>query len=323
MRRSGLSSEPVGRWDGLTVKADRPERPGLRVEVTAGRRLSIRQADRVVLLGLQRSRALGVFYARTGRYRSPLPPLRAAHARRIRETSADDDAWAARWAHTFTEQLQSAGEGPLHSGSWVLARGMPSWCVAGHWQRLAAVAPDRGHITWFGYGDPDEDQRDVLPLRRLSPAGVGRVRSYRRQFQEGILPPALLWWVSGLNTLLVLDGHDRITAALAEQAVPEVLVLAPAVDPHVASVWQRHSIREYQGRIEHLDTARDSPFASTHVASASRRFATTLGGIARSEGRTRAWPLRGGPAAWHREAAKLAPGWLGDLPPTADAEGPS
>ncbi|MEV0727078.1 hypothetical protein AB0I37_30450 [Micromonospora purpureochromogenes] len=191
---------------------------------------------------------------------------------------------------------------------------MPSWGVAAHWQRLHAVDPDRGHITWFGYGDPDEDQRDVLPLRRLSPASAGRVRSYRRQLQEGILPPALLWWVSGLNTLLVLDGHDRIAAALAEQAVPEVVVLAPAVDPELASAWQRRSIQDYVGRVKHLQGAPGNSFASAHVASASRHFATTLGDIVRTEGRTRAWPLPGGPAAWNRQATKLAPGWTSRLP---------
>ncbi|MCZ7426935.1 hypothetical protein O7607_14465 [Micromonospora sp. WMMA1949] len=81
MRRFGLSSELAGRWDGLVVHAERPSRPGLRVEAAGGRRLLIRQADRVVLLGRQRACALGVFYARTGLYRSPLPPVAAAHPR--------------------------------------------------------------------------------------------------------------------------------------------------------------------------------------------------------------------------------------------------
>ncbi|WP_435586945.1 hypothetical protein [Micromonospora aurantiaca (nom. illeg.)] len=301
MRRSGLSSAPAGRWDGLVVHAERPSRPALRVEVAGGRRLLIRQAGRVVLLSRQRARARGVFYARTGLYRSPIPPIGAAHARRIRETSADDDAWAARWAHQFTDWLQAAEDGPLHGGCWALARGMPSWSVPGHWQRFQDVDPDRGHITWFGYGDPDEDQRDVLPLRRLSAAGAGRVRSYRRQLREGVLPPALLWWVSGLNTLLVLDGHDRLTAALAEQAVPEVLVLAPAVDPEFASAWQRRLVREYVGRMTSPHPARGD--------SVSRRLATALGDIARTEGRTRAWPLPGGSAVWDRYATELAPGW--------------
>lgn len=295
----------------MLLEAERPVRPGLRVEVTAGRRLLLRQTDRVVLLGLQRARHQGVHYARTGLYRSPLPPIKAAHARQVRQTSRDDDAWAARWAHRFVDSLQATTEGPLHTGRWMVARGMPSWSVAAHWQRLQTIDPDQGHITWFGYGHPAEDQRDVLPLRRLSPVGAARVRAYRRQFHEGILPPALLWWVSGLSTLLVLDGHDRITAALAEHALPEVVVLAPAADPSWISALQHHAVRAYQGRIEYLQTStgHDSTHVKAYLANVSRRFAGELDGIVRSEGRTRAWPLPGGSTAWEQHAVQAAFDW--------------
>ncbi|GAA1857039.1 hypothetical protein [Asanoa iriomotensis] len=169
MTRTPLPASLGGHWVGLACVAKRPARPALRMEVTAGRRLLLRQADQVVLLGVQRARNQGVYYARTARYRSPLPPLTAGHARRVRETSLDDDAWAARWTHEYLGLLQAADNGPVHAGDWNLAWGMPSWSVAGHWQRLTVVDPDHGHITWFGYGDPEDDQRDVLPLRPLSP----------------------------------------------------------------------------------------------------------------------------------------------------------
>jgi hypothetical protein len=300
-----------GRWAGLSLEVQRPARPGLRIEVTAGRRLLLRQADRIVLLGLQRTRHLGVHYARTGQYRSPLPAISAIHARRVRETSSSDDAWAARWTHQFTNWLQTAVEGPLHAGRWTLARGMPSWSVTTHWDRLHATDRDQGHITWFGYDAPDEDIRDVLPLRRLSPVDTGRVKAYRRQLHEGILPPALLWWVSGLNTLLVIDGHDRITAAVAEHARPEVVVLAPAAEPQWISAVQHRSIREYEGRIKHLQGLLDQgdTLAKDHIANVTHRLTADLGDIARSEGRTRAWPLAGGRVAWERQAADLAPDW--------------
>jgi hypothetical protein len=252
-----------------------------------------------------------VYYARTGRYRSPLPPLAAGHARQVRQTSIDDDAWAARWTHEYLDFLQGASDGPLHAGQWILAWGMPSWSVAGHWQRLNLVDPDYGHITWFGYGDPDEDQRDILPLRRLSPPDAARVRSYRRQVREGIMPPILLWWVSGLNTLLVLDGHDRIAAALAERTLPAVVVLAPAPDPFITSAAYKHVVREYEGRQQHLQTAADhgDELARTHIANITRRFAGQLNDVVRGEGRTRAWPLPGGTAVWERQAAQLVPDW--------------
>jgi hypothetical protein len=281
--RMPLPSREPGRWAGLRLEVDAPARPGLRVEVTTGRRLLLRQGDEVVLLGVQRSAHRGVHYSRTGRFRAPLSPVGAALARRMREPA---DAWAARWTHWFADGLLAADQGPVHAGRWTLAWGMPGWSVAAHWARLARVDPDHGHITWFGYGDPDDDQRDILPLRRLAGPDADRVRSYRRQVREGVLPPVLLWWVSGMNTLLVLDGHDRISAALAEDAVPEVVVLAPAPDP----AWVRASH-------EQLLRDRRGPGPG---------FPGQLLDIARSEGRTRAWLLPGGTAAWEAQAGKCS-----------------
>src|SRR5439155_23920610 len=127
------------------------------------------------------------------------------------------------------------------------------WSIPAHWDRLLAADREQGHITWIGYGAPDEDIRDVLPLRRLSPVDADRVKAYRRHLHEGILPPALLWWVSGLNTLLVIDGHDRI--------------------------------REYEGRIEHLQNLLEQgdTLAKEHIANETRRLAADLGEISRSE----------------------------------------
>ncbi|MFJ8582151.1 hypothetical protein [Micromonospora sp. NPDC093277] len=190
--RAALPASLGGGWDGLTLDVAAPARSGLRAEAAGDGRFLIRQADRVVLLARQHPRHHGVHYARPGGYRSPVPPITATLARRIRETSADGTIWSARWAHQFVTWLRQAVDGPLHQGSWVLADGMPHWAVPGHWERLRRVDPDRGHITWFGYGHPEDDQRDVLPLRQLDPAGADRVRAWRRQARDGMLPPALL-----------------------------------------------------------------------------------------------------------------------------------
>jgi hypothetical protein len=301
-----------GGWDGLIIEMEGPARPGLRIEVTGERRLLLRQGERVVLLGAQRATYRGVCYARTGLYRSPLSPVAAVEARRIGEKNGDADAWSARWAHYFADVLRNCSKGPLHRGRWTLTCGMPSWSVATHWQRLLTVDPDQGHITWFGYGDPEEDVRDVLPLRRLSLPDAARVKSYRRQLREGVLPPALLWWVSGLACLLVLDGHDRIVAALAEGVFPEVVVLAPAADPGWVSILERRALREYEGRMEHLRAQSDQEGALTvlRIGGATRRFAEQLRSVSRTQGRTRAWVLPGGRAAWLRYAAELTPAWV-------------
>ncbi|HEY1574532.1 MAG TPA: hypothetical protein VGG05_24565 [Pseudonocardiaceae bacterium] len=281
---------------GLALELDRPVKPGLRVEVAAGRRLVLWQADRIVLLARQRQRWLGVHYARTDAYRSPLPHLTAAQARQVP---------GGAWAHRFVNWLVAAADGPLHAGRWMVHVGMPKWTVAAHWPNMLTFDPDRGHITWFGYGDPDEDARDVLPLRRLSPPDAPRVKSYRRQYREGVLPPVLLWWFSGMDSLLVLDGHDRIVAALAEGAVPDVLVLAPPMHDRWVAAVQAHSIRAYEGRMAHF-----APQGATMwIERLGRDFAADLRNAERAEGRARAWPLPGGASAWQAHAAALAPDW--------------
>lgn len=295
-------------WTVLELDVTHPPRPALRVEVTAGRRLLLRQAERVVLLGRQRAQHRGVYYCRTGQYESPLPAISAGKARGLRQTSDGAGTWAARWTHQFAAWLRAATCGPLHAGRWTLAWGMPNWAVPGHWSRLREVDPDQGHITWFGYGDPPEDARDVLPLRRLSAADAHRVKAYRRQHREGVLPPVLLWWVSGLATLLVLDGHDRLTAALAEGAAPDVVVLAPTANPRWISAAQRQPLREYKERVAHLQNGPPGPFTADSIAHSGRRLAADLSRIARTEGRTRAWPVPGGRTAWDHLAAELATG---------------
>jgi hypothetical protein len=54
----------------------------------------------------------------------------------------------------------------------------------------------------------------VLALRPLAGAEAARVKAYRRLVRERTLPPLLVWYVSGLGCYLLVDGHDRLAAAL-------------------------------------------------------------------------------------------------------------
>ncbi|MFI8519614.1 hypothetical protein ACIGEZ_17515 [Streptomyces sp. NPDC085481] len=288
------------------MRIEHPVRPGLRMECADGGRLVLTQGERPVLFARQRATHRGVHYARTGRYVSPLAPLRAAEARAFAEFAPPgSDAWTERWAAYAEAALRGAAEGPLHEGDWNLAVESPGWFADRNWAKHLAHDPDRGHLTWFGYGDPDEDARDLLPLRALSDPGAPRVKAYRRQYHEGVLPPVLLWWISGLNSPVVLDGHDRLVAALAEGGRPRVLLLSRAVDSAYVALCAARPVEEY----ERTTAALDGPLAAVHAAAASRRLAEVLRAIERTPERTRAWPLGGGVAAWERAAAAHAPGW--------------
>ncbi|MDT0445798.1 hypothetical protein [Streptomyces johnsoniae] len=218
--------------------------PGLRIETADGGRLLVRQGARPLLFGRVDPHNYGVSLFRCPGYVSPLPPVRAAVMRRKPD-----------WAHVFRTRLAAAGNGPLHAGRWLLDEaGPPPYC----WRGDLVTDWPAAHLDWF------DGWHGIVPLRPLGGQDEGRVKAYRKHARDGTLAPVLLWWVSGLDGHLLLDGHDRAVAALAEGADPPCLVLALGPDAAVP----------------------------------------------RERGRTRAWPVAGGPAVWEaaRAAAGISPG---------------
>ncbi|MFE1551018.1 hypothetical protein [Streptomyces sp. NPDC058718] len=294
----------------MRMRVEGPVTPGLRMESADGRRLVLTQGGVPVLFARQRVTWYGLHYARTGRYVSPLAPLRSERARTVAEfADPGSEEWTERWAAHAGAALRAADDGPLHEGEWHLAPDADRWFVDGNWPKLLAHDPDRGHLTWFGYGDPVEDARDLLPLRALSHPEAPRVKAYRRQYREGILPPVFAWWISGLNSPVVLDGHDRLTAALAEGGRPRVLLLSRAMDAARIALWSERPVMEYEKRVAALE----GPLAPARAAHQSRDLAAQLQAIDRSPALTRAWPFPGGPAAWDAAAAAHVPGWAPDV----------
>ncbi|MEU2073162.1 hypothetical protein [Streptomyces sp. NPDC013489] len=292
------------------MRVEGPVKPGLRVECADGRRLVLMQGAAPVLFARQRATHRGLHYARTGRYVSPLAPLRAERARAVAEFGAPGTTeWRRRWAAHAEAELRGAAEGPLHAGDWLLLPDVHRWFNAVNWPKLLAHDPDRGHLTWFGYGDPEEDARDLLPLRALSAPEAPRVKAYRRQYREGVLPPVFAWWISGLHSPVVLDGHDRVTAVLAEGGRPEVLILSRAVvDPASVALLAARPVEEYEKRVAALE----GPLAASRIAHQSRRLADDLTALVSGYDRTVAWPFPGGAPAWDAAAATHVPGWAPD-----------
>lgn len=75
-------------------------------------------------------------------------------------------------------------------------------------------------------------------LRPLSAEDAPRVRAHRTHARDGTLAPVLLWWVTALDGWLLLDGHDRAVAALAEGRTPPCVVLTRVPDEED---WRREA----------------------------------------------------------------------------------
>jgi hypothetical protein len=284
----------------LTLEVAGCVRPELAVHVTVGGRILLRQSDQAVLLAKVHRDHAGVEYLTTGRFRSLIAPMRSAHA----EAIADADSL--RWAHYFASALQAADESPLYDGRWLLSATATHlehtpWArsTAQRWATLL-LTENPGEIDWFSR----QGGWQVLPLRRLSDAADARVKAYRKQARAGILPPVLLWWISGLDCYVILDGHDRILAAIAEDREPPFMALAAVdrrrLEAHSQEAIDRHCIEQQllpPGNVEAL-------------ARSGRSLARTLIDIHTDYHPTRAWTLPGGRAAWDATAAATAPGWL-------------
>jgi hypothetical protein len=279
----------------------------------------LRQADTIVLMAKVDVDRIGVEYTLTGRFCSPIPPVRAAHAGAVGARDVGS-VWQARWGHHFASALTAAAGGPLHAGRWVISAEVShlqstsrTRDVTQRWSYLL-LPQHRGSIDWF----TSNGAWQILPLRRLATPDDGRVKSYRKQAREGILAPVLLWWISGLDCYAVLDGHDRLVAAVAEEQEPPLLALS--------SVSHRQVARDTEAAVDRYTTtaqvmqhqvAAGTPGSAEALGAANRRFARDLRTIETGYGATRAWPLRGGTTTWNDLAKAQAPDWYAEIT-TAD-----
>jgi len=322
MRRTLLG--PAGRAVCLELSLERPAKPGLRWEITSGRRLLLRQNhndpdSEVLLAALVEQDRSGVEVARTDRYRSPIPSIRVAQARR-RTAPSRTPEWSLSWAHLFADRLASNPLGPLHSGRWLLRspESLPPHIFGG--DHLVKDYPHAYLNWWHGWNG-------VLPLLPLPDADSTRVKAYRRQVREQVLPPVLLWDASCLDGYVLLDGHARLVAALAENATPPVLLLGRARDDDTTLAMvalitaDSRTVLEGITRTEFTHPAgsassadspspkgTDHPAYRKHIEKAQQRIADLCASEPMQFARTRAWPLPGGVPAWDRIAADLS-GW--------------
>lgn len=306
-----VSPGGTAEWGGLAIDVDAPVRPGLRMEVATGRRMLLRQGDRPLLFARITEAYRGVRFLRAGGVRSPVSPCRADRARAWAERGPREAL--ARWARAFAADLATAtraGYGPLHRGRWTLTcHEADAW----RGQRrppdgwLPLTGEHDGHINWF----TTPCAWDVVPLRALSAPGGARVKAYRKQARDGTLPPVLLWWISGLACHVLLDGHDRLVAALAEEREPPVLVLGVRGDEQVVAAYQGWALRNHADASAHVDgqVAAGGSQARTGYVAVNRQLGEALNGIGRMPGRTRAWPHRGGRFGWQRQAEASDPDW--------------
>jgi hypothetical protein len=230
---------PDGRWLGLELfvePGDAPQRPAFHMQAASRGFLRLMVGSSPLLWARVDRDRDGYTCLRTDRAFSVLDPFTEAVARAA-AASMGSPAFRSYWARELAARLMASPVSPLHPGRWWL---LPVRGVAGNagWEKAhlrgppemlppacrldeIPAQPSFDHSRWS-----DHEELPPLALRPLSAADDDRVKAWRRSFREGTLPPVLMLWMNGLLRLVILDGHDRLAAALAEGGMPEVMILA-------------------------------------------------------------------------------------------------
>jgi hypothetical protein len=322
MERSGTSRAIRGLW----IDVDGPTMPQMRVEIAPPRQLRIVQGDETVMLGWVDPGHLGVEFLRTGSFESAVAPIPASEARRRGEVD-DAERWFSGWCHEFVDALESSDIAPLHAGSWTLRpaqirserTSLSPVSRAGtpavdpnllEYDDRLLVADRSGYVDWRWSGSGA-----VLPLRPLSPPDAGRVKAHRKLVRDGVLP-VLVWWLGGLSCSVIIDGHDRFAASIAEGVAPPLIELLGVRSPD--------DDRRVDGEVgrtleELLMLAEDGDTSSGRARAVGAALAAAQ---LRAElrARTLAWPLPGGSEAWLAEAMTSSPAWVDQLRATVSAQ---
>ncbi|GAA4086729.1 hypothetical protein [Streptomyces shaanxiensis] len=265
----------------------RPAPPPLRFETADAGRLLLRQGERPLLLG--RADGTGcckdLATHRLDGHRSPLPPLRSSAMRERTD-----------WTHQCARWLEEAEDGPLYDGRWLLSR--RASFAPGIWTEDFVRDWPGGSLELYCGGG----WHGVLPLRRLSPPDAPRVKAYRKHARDGTLAPVLLWWVTFLDGWLILDGHDRAVAALAEGVEPVCVELRRVADEER---WRREAdeiTAAHERHMERLGSRVDSraphPNLMHQRVALERGYADALASLPYDTAPTDSWPLPGGVPAW-------------------------
>ncbi|MFD8045509.1 hypothetical protein ACFV5E_18980 [Streptomyces chartreusis] len=304
MQRSNVTRDD-GAWVGLSLDVQERRRPGLCV-FTAGPRLLLSQLSRPVLLAVVDEQLQGVDFWRTDEYRSFVPPLRADVGRALAGSPE-------RWAHRFAQYLIDSPDSPLHEGRWLLSHESPlqRWRHADashgeYWGSMLVDGHPEGYVDWFLHPHSWE----LLPLRPMPDVDDSRVKAFRKQAREGTLPPVLLWWVSGLDSHLILDGHARLAAAIAESVEPPLLQLHRTVPRDDRAARIDDAVGFYEDELARFAELRTihGPTVPDGAATAGPQLVCLLHDLNTTEQPTWAWPLPGGLTQWRRIAVEVTTG---------------
>lgn len=192
-----------------------------------------------------------------------MPPITSAVARSL-STTEQRLKWIAR-------ELNGSATSPLSRGTWQLTelhRSANRAAIPRFWYEpkgragLPPAARDLDRALTMPrahYLRRADNSGAVVSLRGPSEPDAARVKSWRKHAREGTLPPIVLWWVDPFDAHVIIDGHDRLQAAIAENASPRVISLWQPFDERTEERgrYREEVVRRYERAFEAEDRLSD------------------------------------------------------------------
>nr|WP_171415518.1 hypothetical protein [Corallococcus exercitus] len=243
-----------------------------------------------------------------------LAPISAEESRRPPDPGSP--GWWAAWNRWWVHQFETSEPSLLHAGNWCLrplqavpvsrAQGYSTVPIIG--TGLFPEPPcgldaalrfqpfQAEEWSWAKTRARSYRSGGVMPLRAPSAEDDGRIKAWRKHVRDGTLPPVLLMYFALVERWLVVDGHDRLHAALLEGREPPLLGLwsftEVPVEENLSTLFRQDGamkaaelrLRAKPGDVDAVNRG----LLRDHEP--VQRLAVT-----------RAFPLRGGAAAWTAE----------------------
>ncbi|UST99064.1 ParB/Srx family N-terminal domain-containing protein [Pseudomonas siliginis] len=236
------------KWVGLSIEVNRPKssKPPLHLQSGNNGRMKLMLNESPLFWATIATSYYGAWLVRNPRpvqLESPsVPPIVSADVQEHFELPVQERF--PRWCRYFINQLMNNQADFLYPGHWVARPLLPAVSrykpVAGPdgWY-FSTPAEASSHLpNWYARGEGildnvqphtvhwlDWDLGHLIGLHTVDPF-AGRLKWWRKKAREGSLPPILLWYVGGLCSYVIIDGHYRLQAALDEGVKPDFIVLS-------------------------------------------------------------------------------------------------
>lgn len=229
-----------GQWCGMAVKVEQSTKPTFHLQAGGNSRIKLVSGDKNLLWATIIKEYAGIWLVKPFCDLSvtdmPVQPIQSSDIEARKDLYKDE--WLKSWTRFFIEQLENNPASFLYDGLWLLGP-----CFAtdkNDWQFMSST-----HSRYMGtdvvYQVKEALKTDEVELiswwlngsgklinLKKPQADSGRVKWWRKKVREGRLPPILVWYLSCLDTYIIIDGHDRLMASILENQPPELIAISSA-----------------------------------------------------------------------------------------------